>query len=809
MDQLWRDIRFGFRMLIKHPTLSIISILTFGLGIGITTMVFSVVNGAFFKGLPFEEGDRVVALANTNPSRNFRNMPVSVQDYAVWQQRQTVFEALGPWSVAPINLTWPGGQPERFAAGEMSSGAFDTLRVKPILGRTFRSGEDRPGGEPAIILGYDLWRERYGSSGEVLGQTIRANGITRTIIGVMPEGFAFPDRQRMWIPLEIDPLATERGKGPNYSVIARLKKGVTIEEARAQAVSIGAQLEKEFPKTNQGIVATIRPFVENMLGPQIYRTLYTMLAAGIGVLLIACVNVANLLLARASLRNREIAVRMAVGASRSRVVLQFMTEVLILALAGGVVGFGLCSAGMKWFLSAITADPPPFFITFELDYRVMLFIVAITLAASLFAGLVPAFQATGKHVGEVLKDESRASTGLRIGRFSAGLIVGEVAISCGLLIAAGLMIKSMIQLKTIDLPFATEHIFTARINLPRLQYPDDPSCIQFYEQLLPKVEAISGVEAATLSDGLPAAGNGTVAFQVEGQAYSRDSDYPIVREGIVTPGYFKTFQTKVLRGREFTTLDRSGNLPVAVINESFARTYFPRTDPLGRKMKKGRGDSKAPWLTIVGLVPDMMMQGIGNNNQSGAGYYIPIAQSDVSNNVSIALRTRGEPGAVTAEVRAAVASMNADLAIFDVLSMKEVIARATWFYTIFGTFFMAFGFSALLLAVAGLYGVMSFAVTQRTREMGIRVALGAQGGQLVRLIMKKGAICLAIGLVIGLGIGLGASNLLQTLLYHVNPRDPIVLIAVLLALAAGGLAANFIPARRVTKIDPVVALAAE
>jgi len=809
MNHLWRDIRYGFRMLVKHPTLSLIAILTFGLGIGITTMVFSVVNGAFFKGLPFEEGDRVVALANTNPSRNFRNMPISVHDYAIWQQRQTVFEIMGAWSVAPINLTWLGGQPERFAAGMMSSGAFDTLRIQPILGRTLRASEDRPGAEPTIILGYDVWRDRYGCSKEILGQTIRASGIMRTIIGVMPEDFAFPDKQRVWIPLEIDPLATERGKGPAYAVIARLRKGISIEAARAQAVSIGAQLEQEFPKSNQGLAATVRPFIENMLGPQIYSLLYTMLGAGIGVLLIACVNVANLLLARASLRSREIAVRMALGASRGRVIVQFLAEVLTLAIAGGILGFGLSNAGMRWFLSAITVDPPPFFITFGLDYRVMLFIVAVTLGASLFAGLVPAFQATGKHVEETLKDESRASTGLRIGRFSAGLIVGEVAISCGLLIAAGLMIKSIVQLKTADLPFATERIFTARINLPRLQYANEASCIRFYEQLLPKLETIPGVLAATLSDGLPAAGNGTVAFQVEGQAYAREGDYPIAREGVITAGYFKTYQTKVLQGREFNAMDRPGNLPVAVINESFARTYFPKTDPLGRRIRKGRGDAKAQWLTIVGLVPDMLMQGMGNNNQSGAGYYIPIAQSDVTNFVSIALRTRGEPGTVTSEVRAAVTSMDADLAIYDVLSMKEVIARSTWFYTIFGTFFMAFGFSALLLAVAGLYGVMSFAVTQRTREMGIRMALGAQGGQLVRLIMRKGVIRLSIGLLLGLGIGLGASNLLQTLLYKVNPRDPLVVVAVLLALALAGFAANFIPARRVTKIDPIVALAAE
>ncbi len=808
MHRLWRDARYGFRMLVRHRTLSIISILTFGLGIGMTTMVFSVVNGAVFKGLPFEESDRIVMLGNTNPALNIRNQSVSVQDYAIWQERQTVFEEMGAWTDTQLNMVWTGAQPERFLAALMSSGVFDTLRVKPVLGRTFRPSDHGPGAEPVIIISSDLWRERFGASQAVLGTTVRANGITRTIVGVMPDGFAFPYRQRAWIPLEINPLATERGKGPSHFVVARLKRGVPLESAAAQVAAIGVQLEREFPGTNHGLVPAVRPFVEYMLSPQVFRVLYTMLGAGFGVLLIACVNVANLLLARTSLRRKEIAVRMAVGASRGQIITQFMTEVLILALAGGVLGFGLSEAGMKWFLSAITVDPPPFYITFNLDHRVMTFITVITIAASLFAGLVPAFQITGRHINSALKDDSRASTGLRIGRFSSGLILGEVAISCGLLIAAGFMIKSVIQLRTVDMPFATEGVFTARVDLPRSQYPDVARCIRFYEELLRRLKAIPAVEAATLCDGLPAQGNGTVSFQVEGKAYSRDSDYPSSREGIVAPGYFGTFRTKLLRGREFTDLDRPGNLPVAVVNESFARSFFPGLDPLGRKIRKGRGDATSPWLTIVGLVPDMHMQGIGNN-QSGAGFYIPIAQSDVSNGINLALRVQGDPGVVTPDVRAAVASLDAELPIFNIRSMKGVIARATWFYNIFGTFFVAFGSAALLLAVAGLYGVMSFAVTQRTREMGVRMALGAQGNQLVGLIMRRSVILLSVGLLLGLAIGLGVSSPLGSLMYRVNPRDPTVIALVVLALAAAGLLANLIPARRVAKIDPVVALSAE
>ncbi len=807
MNHLWQDTRSGWRLLVKHPVLSLTAILAFGLGIGLTTTVFSIVNGVMFKGLPIERSDRVVSLRSTKSSENQRNLPVSVQDFAQIDERQTAFEDLGCFSIGATNLAIEGGQPERYSTGLFSAGAFRVFGVKPLLGRTFRQGEDRRGAEPVVVLGYEVWRDRFGGSPDILGKSVRANGVNRTVVGVMPEGFEFPAFEKLWIPLELEPAATKRGEGPSYQVVARLKPGVSIKEARAQVSAIAAQIEREHPDTNQGISAAVFPYMESFVGPQIYALLYTMFGAGVGVLLIACVNVANLLLARASLRAREVAVRMALGAGRGRIITQLLVEVFILALVGGIVGLILSLGAMKWFVTAIAVNPPPFWMTFELDYRVMAFVVAVTFAASVLAGVVPAAQATRTNVSDTLKDESRASTGFRIGRFSGALVVAEVAVSCGLLIAAGLMIKSVAQLKTVRMPFTTDNIFTARINLPRLQYPDDASCIGFYEKLLPKLQSMPGVLAATLSDGLPAAGNGTVPVQIDGQAYSRDSDYPIVREGDITPGYFETFQTRMLEGREFTPSDRAGSLPVAIINESMARTYFRGKDPIGLRLRKGRRDTKFSWLTIVGVAPDMLMEGIGNSGQSPVGYYIPIAQSDVTNFVSIAVRTRGEPSSVTQDVRSAVASLNADLAIYQVLSMKEVIGRQTWFYKVFGTLFVAFGCSALFLALAGLYGVMSFAVSQRTREMGIRTALGAKGGQLVRLVMRRGALQLAVGLVAGLGLGFLALNPLQFVLYKVQARDPTVFITVVAALALAGLLAGFLPAYRVTKIDPVKALA--
>jgi predicted permease len=411
--------------------------------------------------------------------------------------------------------------------------------------------------------------------------------------------------------------------------------------------------------------------------------------------------------------------------------------------------------------------------------------------------------------GVALKDDSRGSTSAGLGRYSNVLVIAELAVSCGLLIAAGLMIKSVIQLKNVQMPFGIENVLTARIDLPRANYPDSAASIRFFEQLLPNLQALPGVEAATLSDGLPAAGNGTVPVQIEGKAYQHENESPLAREGIVTAGYFDTFKAKVKSGREFTAEDTATGRPVAIINESFARMHYPNLDPLGRQMKRARPGSNEPWLTIVGVVPDLIMEGIGNNNASPVGYYIPIAQSDVANGVRIAVRTRGEPGAMTALVRSAVASLDGDLAIYEVSTMGRVIERQTMFYTIFGSFFMAFGCCALFLAAAGLYGVMSFAVTQRTREMGVRSALGAQGRQLILLIMRRSVLQLAIGLAAGLALALAASGLLQPVLYHVNPRDLAVFAGVIATLTMAALSASLLPALRVTRIDPVRALASE
>jgi putative ABC transport system permease protein len=809
MGSFLRDLRCGVRVVLKRPGLSLAVVATFGLGIGLTTTVFSIVNGALFRGLPFPDAEAIVLVGRTNPARGFDFMGVEVHDYLDFRDQQTAFSGFGALSMGPVNFAEGNGPPERLTGGFFTCGVFDMLRVRPLVGRLFLEEECRPDADPVILIGYDLWQQRFEGSPDVLGRSVLAHGESRTIVGVMPEGFMFPDREQVWLPLVLDPGATLRGQGPAYMVVARLADGVTPRDAQARLAAVSSRLEEAYPETDGGLGVTVQTFTERLAGGGIVSLLLAMLGGVLGVLLIACANVANLLLARAAGRAREVAVRRALGAGRAAVVRQLMVEVLLLALLGGTLGFGLGLLGLRWFNLVIRVDPPPYWIRFDLDHRVFLFVLGATVFASVASSLLPALQTTRTDVVGTLKDESRSGSGLRLGRFTAGLVVAEVAISCALLIASGLMVRSVVQLRTVPMPFTTHNILTAAINLPTAEYPDTVSRVGFYDQLLPRVAAIPGVEAATLSDGLPAAGNGARVFEVEGATYASDDDYPTAREGIVTDGYFETFQVRVLRGRAFVRSDRRESQPVAVVNESFAHRFLSDGDPVGRRIRMGVRDTTAHWLTVVGVVPDLYMQGIGNNNASPAGFYIPISQSGVGGYVNVALRTRETPTRYIDAVRTAVAAIDPKLPVFRASTMEEVIVRQTFFYRLFGTLFMVLGFAALFLAAVGLYGVMSFSVSRRSHEMGVRMAMGAEGRQLVRLVLRRGVVHLGVGLAIGLTLAGLATKPLQVVLYDVDARDPLVFGVVVAALALVGIAASLVPAWRVTRVDPVVALTAE
>ena len=809
LESVVRDLRFGLRMLLKHPVLSLSVILTFGLGIGLSTTAFSIVSAVYLEGPPYERIDRLIKLQVAARTGDATSYGVDLHDFADFREQQTVFEDLVAYTTGSVNLAAGAGEPERFSGGFLSAAAFEQLGIRPILGRTFRAGEDGPGAEPVIILGHDLWRDRFGSSPGVLGRTVMANGVTRTIVGVMPERFGFPIHEQLWLPITIDLSLSQRGQGPSYSALGRLKDGQSLEQAGAQMAAIAVRLERDHPEANRTLRTSVQPIMGGRFGPEQNALLLAMLGAVAGVLLIACANVANLLLARSSARTREVAVRTALGASRGRVIAQLVTEVMILALGGGALGLFLGWIGIKWIGWALRNNSPPYWVTFGLDHRILLFALGATVLSGVVASLVPAVRTSKTDVAGALKDEGRGASGLRMGRFSSALVITEVAVSCSLLVASGLMIASVTRIRSANLPFATREVLTASVFLPRLDYPDSAARAAFCETLLPRLATIPGVQAAALTQGLPGQVARQRAFEVEGQRYVAGSDLPVAGVAAVGPGYFETFQAGVLRGREFLAGDRQGALPVALVNESFARRNFPGGDPLGRHIRLARRDSTAQWLTVVGVVPDMYLQGMDSPSADPTGFYVPIAQSGSSSVVSLALRTRGEPMARTSDVRAAVRSLDPNLPIFDVMTMGDALRRETWHFHLFGTLFMAFGFAALFLASVGLYGVMSFSVTRRTHEMGIRAALGADGPRLLWLVARKGIVLLAIGLTIGLALAALLAVPLQAVLFRVRAHDPVVFGAVVASLALVGILATLVPARRVTRVSPVVALGSE
>ncbi len=803
MDSILKNIRYGVRMVLKNPALAVISIIALTLGIGLTTTMFSIVYGALYRGLPFEQAHRLMHLERNNLSQDIESMEVTIHDFVDWREQQTTFEGIAAFYQGTVNVAGSEGRPDRYDGAFISASAFQLIGAQPHLGRTFREGEDRPEAEPVIILGYNAWRDRYGSDPGVVGSVIRVNGESATIIGVMPEGFAFPIAEEVWVPLRMNPLEIERGQGLTLEVLGRLKDGVTVDQANAEFSTIARRLELEYPETNEGVGVAIKPYTEEYIGEEPARLLWTMLAAVFGVLLIACANVANLLLARATLRSKEVAVRTALGASRIRVIAQLLTETVVLSALGGILGLGVGWIGVTLFNRAIVDTDPPFWIDIKIDPVAVLFVLALVLVSAVIAGIIPAVKSSGSDVNEVLKDESRGSSSLRIGKFSRALVVVEIALSFGLLVAAGLMIRSVTKLRNIDYGFAPEEIFTARVGLFETDYPDDPSRVRFFDEVQERLGALPGVRSAAISTNLPGLGSGRSRIGIDGETYDRDQDYPLARQNVVSPGYFETFGVRVLQGREFVAQDREGVLPVAIVNQSFVETFFPGESPLGRRFRVGDSETEEPWLMVVGVVPDLFMG--GPENEDPEGFYVPMAQN-VARFMFMIARTDANAIALAPLVRDEVVAVDENLPIYWVRTLEGAIAESTWFYTVFGTLFVVFGGVALFLAAIGLYGVMSFAVSRRTKEVGVRMALGAGRGDVMKLVLKQGLWQLAVGVVLGAGLGALLSRGLQDILFEVGSLDLLTFVAIAIVLVSTGILASLVPARRATRVDPMVAL---
>ncbi len=802
MPSFVQDLRVGARLMLKNPGVTILAVFALSLGIGLTTTTFSIVYGALLRGLPFEESHRLMHLERNNLAEDIQSMEVTLHDFLDWQEQQTSFEGLAGFYQGTVNVSGTE-RPERYDGAFISANAFDMLRARAMLGRAFQAGEDDPAAAPVILLGHRVWQDRFDGDLDVVGKTVRANGEEMTIIGVMPQGFAFPLAEDVWLPLRMDPLRIERGQGITLEVFGRLRDGVTIDQATAEFASIAKRLELEYPETNEGVGAVIKPYTEEYMGDEPKTLLTTMFAAVFLVLLIACANVANLLLARAAARTKEVAIRSALGANRLQVVLQMLAEAFVLSSVGAVIGLGLGWLGVRLFNAAIANTDPPFWIDIKIDAVAILFVVGLAVLSAVIAGIIPALQATGTKVHEVLKDESRGSSSMRLGKLTRGLVVAEIALSVGLLVSAGLMIKSVTNLRTIDFGFASANVFTARVGLFETDYPDESSRVRFAQELQQRLRALPGAQAASLTSGLPALGSGRSRMAVEGEAYATERDYPLTRLNTVSPDFFATFDVSLLEGRDFRWSDNEESLPVAIVNQPFAQRHFPDASPIGRRVRLGTADTEEPWLTIVGVVPDLYMGGV--DNEDPEGLYLPLGQSSLRF-MSMAVRMAGNPMAVAPLVREEVTKIDTDLPIYWVWTMADAIARDTWFYRVFGVIFMVFGGVALFLASVGLYGVTAFSVSRRTQEVGVRMALGAKTSDVLKLIFRQGAAQLAVGLVIGVALAAGLSRGLEVVLFQVEPWDPVIFVTIVLVLVATSIAASLVPARRATRVDPVIAL---
>jgi predicted permease len=780
--------------------MSTLAVVALALGIGLTTTMFSIVNGAVLRGLPFPESDRILHLAPFNIA-NQDDEDARIHTYAELRDRQQSFEELAALHVLTANVVGPGGTPARYRAASITPNMFRLLRVSPARGRDFRDEDGKPGAAPVAIIGDKVWQEQFDRSPAAIGQPLRVNGTAATVVGVMAPGFGFPQNQDLWTALAIDPLGTKYGEGPGLETIGRLKPGVSRDEASAEMATLWRQLEQAYPdRYKGGYTVEVKSYVEEFIGTATVEALLTMLAAVAGVLLIACANVANLVLARAVSRTREIAVRTAVGASRWHVVRQMLVEVLVLAAAGAAAGLALAQAAVTLFNRAIVDTTPPFWIDVRIDATVLLFVTAVTLAAALVSGIMPAWRASRADLAAVMNDEGR-TTGLKMGRFSRMLVIGEMALSFGLLMMSGLMVRSLVNIAAADFGFAMSDVWSARLTLPQQEYPTDDRKRQVTDAVLDRLQALPGVVTAAAGTAIPLGGP-RYRIKLPGRTYASDRDSHQVHGVQVSPDYFRVLRVGVVEGRTFDGRDRATAPPVAIVNQAFARTYYPQ-GAVGERFTLADGAHEG-WREIVGVVPDLGM-GQGPGDTVREAIYLPLAQVPAGT-VTLLAHASGPPLDLSAPARDAVRGADANLPIYDIATVKGAFVARTWAFRVFGSLFLAFGFAALLLATVGLYGVMSFSVGRRTQEIGIRMAMGARARDVLAMVVRQGLVQVAIGIVLGAGLGMALGSAMRVLLFRIMPTDPAIFVGVATVLSLTGLAACLVPARRAAAVDPMIAL---
>jgi putative ABC transport system permease protein len=807
-----RDIRYGLRSLRRSPGTVLAGVAALALGIALTTVMFSVIYGLLIKGLPFDDPSRIAMIYQADPAGRGEETLVPFGDFVRYRSEQRSFAAFGGYSGGAASVSG-GDRPERVDIMRMTAGAFDVAGVRPMLGRTFTAADNVPGAPLTAVLAYSMWRDRFARDSAALGKSIRVNGRPYTIVGVMPEDFVFPGVQQLWLPLQLDSSAVQPGQGAELTIVARLKKTASYASANAELAGLSERLATAFGDT-LARRTTAMPFVAASIPTRASSLLYTMLAGVFLLLLVACANVANLLLDRAVNRTREIGVRVALGASRLAVVRQALVESAILSLASAIAGTALAQAGIVAFNRAVLATgEAPFWTDVRLHPPVLIFVLAVAVIASILSGLLPAIHSARLDINTILKDESHAASSLRVGRISRTIVVGEIALSSALLLGAGFTTKSIVQMRALDPHFAVANVFTARTSIVS---SDSLARQRFFETLEQSLVAVPGLQGVSLSNDLPGTGWRNMPVAIEGRVYERERDYPRTRSLAVSSGFFTTFAVAPLSGRVISPTDRRGALPVAVVSESFARRQFHGEGAIGKRIRLGAPPSANAtephddWLTIVGVVPTLYAA----SATSAMGDHFPPEvltafwqQPRIS---AAAIAVHGPPSvANAATLRSVTAAIDPDVPIFATSMMDDVLAKPMWPVRVFGSMFVIFGLVSLVLAAIGLYAVMAFSVTRRTREMGIRMALGATSRHVVAMICRQGVTQILIGMSVGFVAGAALVRLMTMLLFEVRPSDPTVFVIVGGVLAAAAFMACFIPALATTRLDPVAALRGE
>ncbi|MFY9608133.1 MAG: ABC transporter permease [Blastocatellia bacterium] len=801
METLVQDLRYALRMLLKKPSFTAIVVLALAIGIGANTAIFSVVNAIVLRPLPYKHFQRISMIWMNNPKLGVAQDWHSYPNYMDYKEQNQVFEDMAAFNDRSFNLTG-AGDPVRAVGVWTTASMFSVLGVEPALGRAFTEDEEEPGKDQVVVLSNRLWQRSFGGDPGIIGQPISLNGVNRTVVGVMPASFAFPEkRTELWIPVALTPQRKQARNSISFKAVGRLKPGVTMEQASADMGAIAKRLDDQYFQSDYGINLVL---LHDQETGKVRPALLILLGAVAFVLLIACANVANLLLARAAMREKEVAIRLALGAGRSRIVRQLLTESALLAVAGGGVGLLLAVGGLNALVALGPADIPRLDQT-GIDLRVLGFTLAVSLLTGLIFGLVPALQASKPDLNDSLKEGGRGSAGgIRGMRVRNLLVVSEIALSLVLLVGAGLLIRSFMRLQQFDLGFNPDNLTTMRIQLPGSKYRDGKQVATFYQQLLQRLEAVPGVQSAgAISSVFLTDTPNSTNFTIEGRPVPTGAEAIEVPLDSVSPSYFRVMGIPLLAGREFDDRDVQDSTPVVIINQTFANRFFSGEDPIGKRFVYGGPGPDNPWITIVGIVGDMRRTGFDRPVRPET--FLPEAQNP-SGTLTIVARTTAGQASLANGLRNEVWAIDKDQSVYDIKSMHETLSEMMSQRRFNMLLLGIFAAVALILAAVGIYGVISYSVTQRTHEIGIRIALGAAKSNVLSLIVGQAMSLAGIGIVLGMGASLLLTRLMASLLYGVSATDPATFLAIALLLAGVALLACYVPARRAAKVDPMIAL---